>query len=102
MAPNFTRELVDVSIPNSLNDVYMSICDNIDAIMVKYNNVLSPIQNSVTKKYIDNGYSEKEAYGMSFMIMILLYLEINGIPIDDMDSNGYNIDNDGTESFLAD
>lgn len=59
-----------------LDNLYESIYKNIEIITVKYNNILDPQHNNTTLNYLKQGYTYKEAYALSFMLTILLYMNL--------------------------
>ncbi|QKF93716.1 hypothetical protein QKU48_gp0258 [Fadolivirus algeromassiliense] len=65
----------------TLETVYENIYQNIEAIREKYEYVLDPKKNNTTNKYLHEGYSEDEAYTLSFMTTLLVYLQVSGITI---------------------
>lgn len=72
MTPN-NLEINDDILYSSLYD---SIYSNIEVIIEKYDDILCPNHNNTTLNYIKNGYNIKEAYTMSFMFTLLLYMNI--------------------------
>lgn len=57
--------------------LYQNIYQNIDTIINTYDHVLNPNHNNTTLGYINNGYEIREAYSMSFMTTILLYMQVS-------------------------
>lgn len=60
-----------------METLYHNILNNIDTIIINYDHVLNPNNNNTTLKYINSGYNNREAYALSFMTTVLLYLQIN-------------------------
>lgn len=61
------------------NKIYYCIYNNIEEIKKKYGNILNPNTNKTTRRFLDENYSENEAYALSFMTTIIIYLNILGI-----------------------
>lgn len=61
---------------NNYNDIFNCVYENIDLIMDKYNDILNPVNNNTTKKYLDEFNEEKYAYALSFTTTLLLYFQI--------------------------
>jgi hypothetical protein len=60
-----------------LDTLYQNIYNNIDNIIQTYDHALNPNHNNTTLKYINQGYDVREAYTMSFMTVMLLYIQIS-------------------------
>lgn len=57
--------------------LYQNIYNNIDEIMLHYDDALNPMYNNTTMQYINDGYTVKESYALSFMLNILLLFQLN-------------------------
>lgn len=56
--------------------IYNSIYNNIDTLMDNYYDVFGPEYNNLTKQYIIEKYTLKEAFVLSFMTTLLLRFEL--------------------------
>lgn len=57
--------------------IYECVYANIDSIIEKYDYVLNPTNNKLTKEYLTNSNDIKHSYALSFTTMLVLYLQIN-------------------------
>ncbi len=74
---NITDQQKDLT----LESIYQNVYNNIKIIKQKYDNILNPLNNKTTKMYLNEGYSEEEAYALSFTLTLTLYLQVSGINI---------------------
>ncbi|AYV77170.1 MAG: hypothetical protein Barrevirus16_8 [Barrevirus sp.] len=74
MAPN-----IDLTV----SSIYESIKSNIKAIMSDpvTNDMLDPNHNTVTQKCLRDNDEEDDAYSVSYLVTLLLVLDLYGIPI---------------------
>jgi hypothetical protein len=61
---------------NSYNILYNQIYENIDTIFEEYTVFLDPKNNSLTHKFLIEGYQRKDAFTLSFMSTLLLNLQL--------------------------
>lgn len=62
---------------NNLQQILNLVYENIDQIMEHYDHILNPATNSITQKYINQGYQLKEAYALSFTFTLSLYIHFS-------------------------
>lgn len=63
-----------------INQTYEFVDENITHIISKYEHILNPKNNMITKKYLDTDPNNiQDAYAESFTTLLLLYMQINDI-----------------------
>ena len=67
---------IPVKEDNCLQQTFDSVYENIDQVMTAYDHILNPSTNSITQKYINEGYNLKEAYALSFTCTLSLYIQL--------------------------
>jgi len=65
----------------SFEYIFEQVSDNITNIIAKYENILNPQNNSMTRKYLNEGNDQQTAYALSFSTTIMICLQINGINV---------------------
>ena len=74
------RDFSEVNLSDTKIEIlYKFIYDNYNKIFKEYAHILNPKKNSLTKKYLDAGFEQIDAYSLSFMVTIILYNQLNNI-----------------------
>lgn len=71
----------DVKDSIKAEELLSNIEKNIDEIRQKYENMLNPQNNGMTRRFIKKGHDTQTAYAMSFMTTFMIILAMNGIEV---------------------
>lgn len=61
---------------DNIQQLYEEVYNNIDELMLEYGHIIDPQYNNLTIKFMNNGYTLKEASSFTMTLLLLLYQQI--------------------------